>query len=318
MKRSMVLMLMAATTLLGCSSASGSAQAKVSGPNGQIVFDHNDPTLGARITTVNPDGTQLVPLYPGEEARWSPDGSRLAIDAGDGNAAAILNPDTGAVRLIRSPDPTLPLFCHAWSPDAKRLACGTFSDDPRRNGLYTIRTSDGRDLTRITSNPKGLDFIGDWSTDGNRLVFLRLDNTRPDSANAAIFVVDLDGSGLRRISPWGSSKDPEITDVTSGWSPDGKTILFGEGCSLFTVHPDGTGLRKIVLGGIDLSSACAFVPGWSPDGTEMVFAMYTAAQGSVNIYTANADGTNVRQVTHDTSLDFHDGSPDWGPHPLAT
>jgi TolB protein len=240
-----------------------------------------------------------------------------------GDAALIVNPDTGAMRRIKLPDPTLQLFCLSWSPDAKRLACGSFSDDASRNGIYTIRTSDGRGLTRITSNPVGLDFIGDWSPDGERLVFMRMDTTRPKGANQAIFVVNVDGSGLRRISPWGSGGSSGLlTYVLAGWSPDGSTILFSENGSLFTVHADGTGLTKIVLGGFNTSfacsSACALDPGWSPDGTKMVFAMFTEAQGAVNIYTANADGSDVYQVTHETSQDFHDGSPDWGPHPLAT
>jgi len=72
-----------------------------------------------------------------------------------------------------------------------------------------------------------------------------------------------------------------------------------------------------VLAGINPSAACAITPGWSPDGTKIVFAMFIGSQGSVNIYAANAEGTDVYQVTHESSLDFHDASPDWGPHPLA-
>jgi dipeptidyl aminopeptidase/acylaminoacyl peptidase len=329
MRRLIVLAVVVAMSWLGFAASTGPVEAKVLGPNGLIAFTHNDPTLPEgkeMITTVNPDGTHPVPLHLGEDFRWSPDGSRLAIGGGDAeDAALIVNPDTGAVRHIRLPDPTLKLFCMAWSPDAKGLACGSFTDDASRNGIYTIRTSDGRGLTRITSNPTGLDFIGDWSPDGTQLVFQRTDSTRPGNANVAIFVVNLDGSGLRRISPWGSGgPNGELTDVRAGWSPDGSTILFGEGCSLFTVHPDGTGLTEIPLAGVN-SSWCPFVPGWSPDGTKFVFAMGNnpvtdVARGTrlQNIYTANADGTDVQQVTHDTSWAFHDGSPDWGPHPLAT
>jgi TolB protein len=322
MKRWIVLVVVVATSSLGLSASPGPAQAKVAGPNGEIAFRHLDPSLpDDMITTVNPDGTHPVPLHLGEDFRWSPDGSRLAIaGGGEGDAALIVNPDTGAVHQIKAPDPTLPLFCFVWSPDAKRLACGTFSDDASRNGIYTIRTSDGRGLTRITSNPVGLDFIGDWSPDGKRLVFTHWDATRPKNANQAIFVVNVDGSGLRRLSPWGSGGCCGLlTYVMAGWSPDGSTILFTENCWLFTVHPDGTSLTKIVLAGINPSdSMCALDPGWSPDGTEMVFAMFLGSQGAVNIYTANADGSDVYQVTHETSQDFHDGSPDWGPHPLAT
>jgi len=325
MKRLIVFATVLAVSWLGLAASSSSVDAKAPGPNGEIAFRHVDPSLPDNmIRTVNPDGTHQVSVHLGEEFQWSPDGSTLAIGGGDGTAALIVNPDTGAVRKIKLPDPTLQLFCSAWSPDAERLACGSFSDDASRNGIYTIRISDGRGLTRITSNPRGLDFIGgDWSPDGTRLVFTRWDSTRPRNTNQAIFVVNLDGTGLRRISPWGAGGESGLlTYVLAGWSPDGNKILFSENGSLFTVHPDGTGLTKIVLEGISLSfacsSACALDPGWSPDGTKIVFAMFTAAQGAVNIYTANADGSGVYQLTHETSQDFHDGSPDWGSHPLAT
>jgi Tol biopolymer transport system component len=284
------------------------------------VFIHANPALpDSVVMTVSPDGTHLssLGLFSEEAARWSPDGTRLAIPCCDA-AAAIVNPDNEAIRRIESPDPALTLFCSAWSPDAKRLACGSFSDDPSRNGIYTIRTSDGRGLTRITSNPAGLDFIGDWSPDGKRLVSIRLDSTRPDDANEAIFVVNVDGSGLRRISQRGSGMG-----LLAGWSPDGRTIAFSASGRLYAVHPDGTGLAQIVLGGIDPSSVVSAAdPSWSPDGTKIVFEMRTApSQGgtaSINIFTANADGGGVQQVTHDTSITFQDDSPDWGTHPLAT
>jgi Tol biopolymer transport system component len=62
----------------------------------------------------------------------------------------------------------------------------------------------------------------------------------------------------------------------------------------------------------------AFHPGWSPDGTKIVFALFTRTSPGTaqeGIYTANADGSRVRQVTRAPIYDAH---PDWGPHPLAT
>src|SRR6266496_6075313 len=77
---------------------------------------------------------------------------------------------------------------------------------------------------------------------------------------------------------------------------------------LFTVHPDGNGLNLIHL----QSKGFAFEPDWSPDGTQIVFCM--GINGQEDIYTANADGSNVKQVT-DTP-EFENG-PDWGTHPLV-
>jgi Tol biopolymer transport system component len=65
----------------------------------------------------------------------------------------------------------------------------------------------------------------------------------------------------------------------------------------------------------------AFLPSWSPDGKKMVFSLAvqtSATQGTQGIYTANANGTNLKPTTPPTavkkwrSLDFPD-STDWGP-----
>jgi TolB protein len=121
--------------------------------------------------------------------------------------------------------------------------------------------------------------------------------------NQALFVINVDGSGLRRITPWGFSDDD------GGWSPDGTKILFGTRSALYVVHPDGSHLTKIRLatGG----HANAFDAGWSPDGTKIVFSLGVGS-GPSDIYTANTDGTDLQQVTNDSS---REEKADWGPHP---
>jgi Tol biopolymer transport system component len=303
-------------TLLGLLAPAGSAQAKVAGPNGQIVFARFDPALGSTVTyTVNPDGSHEQQLFPGaaELPHWSPDGSEVSIFCcGDGMAAHIVDPDTGSFRELAPPDPTLEVHCGPWSADGTRLACESFGvTDPSRNGVYAIRSSDGGGLTRITSNPGGDDIPGDYSPDGKQILFGRMDPTRPAKANVALFVVNLNGTGLLRITPWGL---PGLFFCGS-WSPDGKTIVFGAKGSLYVVHPDGTGLAKVPLATGGFSRA--FDPGWSPDGTKIVFGLFTATSpgtGQNGIYTTNADGSDVQRVTNSPTFD---GTPDWGPHPLA-
>src|SRR5512132_2974040 len=186
------------------------AGAKSPGANGRIVFARFDPAVGDTFTyAVNPDGShvqQLFSAHPSNTPHWSPDGSEVAIFCcDDGMAAHFVNPDTGSFREVAPPDPTLETHCgFSWSPDGQRLACESFGvTDPSRNGVYSIRASDGGGLTRITSNPGGGDIPGDYSPDGKRLVFSRVDPSRPAKANVALFVIKVDGTGLRRITPWG-------------------------------------------------------------------------------------------------------------------
>jgi Tol biopolymer transport system component len=315
--RKLTVLAAAALTTLGLAGISGPAQAKAPGPDGQIVFSRSlsSTTENFAVVTVNPDGTHVRELTTGECPHWSPDGSLIATCGGaTGGAAMIINPDTGTIRELFPPDLTLHLACPVWSPDAQRLACGQFDSatDPSRDGMYTIRSSDGGGPRRITSNPGGLDEPGDYSPDGNRIVFARHDPARPANANQALFVVNLNGTGLHRITPWGLPGG----EASGSWSPNGRSILFDGKGSLYVVHPDGTGLAKISLTTRSLSRA--FAPGWSPDGTKIVFALFTRTSpgtGQEGIYTANADGTDVRQVTNAPIFDEH---PDWGTHPLAS
>jgi Tol biopolymer transport system component len=314
-RRSIAVLGVAAITFLALAVVAGPGEAKVPGTNGRILFARFDPSVeDTFVFTANPDGSHEEPVLsqPAESPHWSPDGSQIALlsclTPGCDTAAGIVDPDTGSVRALEMPDPSLFTACSVWAPDAKRLACEGFGQtDDQRNGIYSIRTSDGHGLTQITSNPGGDDNPIDYSPDGTRLVFGRVDPSRPAQANQALFVVRIDGGAVHRITPWGFSDDD------GSWSPDGTTIVFGHGGSLWVVHPNGSGLAKLTLSGAG-SHPNAFDACWSPDGTKLVFSLSTVP-GIANIFTANADGTGMQQVTNDTG---HAEKADWGPHPLAT
>jgi Tol biopolymer transport system component len=304
------------------------AQAKGLGPNGRIAFARFDPVPGDTVTyTANPDGSHVQQLFssgPSGGPHWSPDGSEVSIatactDGTETCAATIVDPNTGTFRQFKWPDPTLETGCVIWSADGLRLACESFGvTDPSRNGIYTIRASDGGGLTRVTSNPGGDDNPGDYSPDGKRMVFVRSNESGP----VGLFVVKLNGSGLRQITP------PDF--VTGGeqnpsWSPTGNKILFatqsapGHRSSIWVVNADGSGLHQLPIapacGGAfsDPRSISCIQPGWSPDGSKIVFTRFSANGTQEDIYTVNADGTGLSQVTKSGGA----SQPDWGPHPLA-
>ena len=298
--------------------------------NGRIVFVRFDPHSGEPVAfSMDPDGTDATQMFfsgffsgHSEWPHWSPDGTRVAIFCCDHPVAAqIVNPDTGGFHEFPNTDPgRLEEHCgFAWSPDGRLLACGNFGlTNPHETGVWTIRSSDGRGLKQLTSNPGGEDDPGDFSPDGKRLVFVRRDE---NGKATALFVVGVDGSGLRRITPNGMIVD----GFRSSWSPTGDQILFVARTdrhhlpAIWEVSADGSGLHQLpispVCGGPvsdPTSTGCSY-PGWSPDGKKIVFTRTTLNGKRSNIAIVNADGSGLVQITHSGDA----GEADWGTHPTV-
>jgi Tol biopolymer transport system component len=274
-----------------------------------IVFERVESGAEERdLYAIGPDGGEPRLLRsPGDSPHWSPDGSELAFSAclnppDCTTAVALFDRSTGDVHGFSPPDPDLETHCAIWAPSGNRLACEGLSEaDPTRAGVYTVRASDGKGLTRITRNPGGDDIPLAYSPDGSQLLLDRMDPSRGGSANQALFVTPISGGRPHRITPWG------FTDDYASWSPDGRTIVFGTNGALYRVSPGGRGFAEITLKTADGSSAeSAFDVGFSPDGSRIVFSLGSPEPG---IYTARLDGSDVQQLTTSPTEDHH---ANWG------
>ena len=148
-----------------------------------------------------------------------------------------------------------------------------------------------------------IDFLNinpSWSPDGRRLAF----ESRRDG-QGEIYVVNVDGSGLRRLT-----RNP-ADDTHPSWSPDGKEILFdsdrGGTWNLYTIGPGGSGERALTHGDVK-GQAFARHPSWSPDGRWIAFD--SDRDGDVEVYRMQRGGYGVRRVTHSPGKDGH---PSWTP-----
>ncbi len=95
---------------------------------------------------------------------------------------------------------------------------------------------------------------------------------------------------------------------------NGKIVFVGNqsgAWQLYTVNPDGSGMAQIT--NLPATDFELWLPAFSPDGRQIVFSYGTGSFGGnalAELYLVNADGSALKQLTHDGSFD---GFPKWSP-----
>ena len=270
---------------------------------------------GAEVATMSPDGSAVFPVdVPGtledfNKSTWSHDGTRLLHSntlvfdqAGELVAfrPAVSAADGSHYRLLRMRWRPMDFYCSAWSPDDSRILCSQSGD------VISVRVADGRGTRHLTKNPfGGQDMAVGYYPDGSQLAWLR---ERPgatdDAQREALFVADADGSHARRLTRWGLLLDPELAGAN--WSPDGTSIISATRKGRLVEIDVAT--EQVTQVPLDvMESDFAVMPDYSPDGQQVVFAMFRNAP--TDLYVANLDGSGLRRITR--TKDRSELSPDW-------
>jgi Tol biopolymer transport system component len=321
-------------------------------PDGSKVLCNLWSEDGVQPATANADGSGFMLLNPNLPLdlfclSWSPDGARLLCHSegmanpADAGLYTVRSFDAGDLVRITAQPPNGFDLGYGYSPDGSRVLFARYDSDD--NGTLFSANPDGSGAVQLS--PPGLSVIdlgffdrvgADWSPDGSRVTFAGFQKRSP---GPALFVVNADGTALRRITP------PGLFALSAQWSPNGEWIAFTghrrvlEVPELWIVRPDGTGGTKIALDKIDWLDRRAFkklkkkfvkqckkksgnvkqckrkakqrakknaasarlTPVWSPDSTKLLFQRLSR-HGKVELWTVNADGSALSKLTPIRSL----------------
>ena len=293
--------------------------------NGRVAFVRHP---SEDLFTAAADGSDVRKILdvPVSYPRWSPDGSTIAFSVGsyfgfqdqripDVHIYTVRADGTGLIQISTTGQGSE--FSPSWSPDGARIAVDDERPEGRPGapaGISIIDVATG-EVTPMTTNPFGLwDAEPDWSPDGTRIVFVRI-RSLPPTSRTAIFVVNPDGTDLRRLTGW------DLDAGNPSWSPDGSTIVFADGGSsipdpipdaqIYAMDADGSDLRQLT----DDPDAASYWPSWSPDGTLIVYSRFVFAPTGEpeELYTMRPDGTGDEPLVR--SPDLVENEADWGVHP---
>ncbi len=182
-----------------------------------------------------------------------------------------------------------------------RIAFGAAPFASFPTGIWSMEAN-GTDTVQLT--PGGIGWGDVWpaySPGGTMVAFGRDMTSNTTSVDADIFVMQANGSGVKRLTATATA------DTLPDWTPDGSRIVFGSyrtgGGDVYSMKIDGTDVRRLTT-----NAANDLHPSVSPDGTRIAFA--SDRSGAFDIYTMNLDGTGVARLTTTAGDDF---MPDWSP-----
>jgi len=176
-----------------------------------------------------------------------------------------------------------------WLRDVKISPSGTTIAFTYKGDIYTVDANGGT-ATRLTATPDDIESNPIWSPDGKQLAFAGTHHGSDD-----VFIINADGSGLRRLTRSSYSECPEA------FSPDGKSIYFTASIQdpassamfpsarlteLYTIPVDGGAVRQVL-------ATPAVNISFAPDGKSFV---YQDVKGMENTWRKHHTSSVTRDI----------------------
>jgi Tol biopolymer transport system component len=267
------------------------------GENGRIAFSklQEFPGEDFEIYTMLPNGNdvrQLTDKVGGDDLpTWSPDGTKLGWV--HGKEFWVHDVETGRQRMVSGIEGVSSAV--VWSPSGSKLAFSGQTPLPEGKSDIFVMDADGTNQTNITDTRSDDELEVDWSPNGRRLAYTKIDWSPPPEKGPDIYVTNSDGTNRVNLT----DGMPNAFAHPS-WSPDGTKIAFdgcpreetAGACGIFVMNADGTNPVNITRNAHpDLYGP----PVWSPDGTKMAFLACLGVNGeNCNIFVMNANITNMK------------------------
>ncbi len=181
-----------------------------------------------------------------------------------------------------------------YSPDGTRLAFGATVDG--RTEIFTYNLSQSCCSERVTYARFSNSLSPTFSPDGRRIAF-----NSDRLGQLHIFVKELQATSAELITPY--IYDRSVHNAGPDWSPTGDRLAFHGWVAgtpqIFTVAPDGRGLRQLTQEGRNED------PSWAPDGRHIVFS--STRDGSGALWVLDVVSGRIRKLVGGADARL----PDW-------
>ena len=215
---------------------------------------------------------------------WSPDGRWMAYSSFKSRPPGVFLLPTNGAREFKVSSSRAQAIGGAFSPNSRYFAFSEFVGRNYEIFRYDLRTRVKRRLTRSF----GIDVSPTFSPDGKKIAF-----TSSRSGNPHIYVMNVDGSGPKRITYRGKYTRKYNTEPE--WSPRGDRIALtsrikrGKEIDIVTMTPDGRDVRRLTG-----SQGRNESPTWSPDGRHIAFS--SDRSGRKYVYVMTSAGTQLKRL----------------------
>jgi Tol biopolymer transport system component len=272
-----------------------------------------DPQAGLWVLSARDEPRRLTTwdcrFTYAEPWAWSPSEAQLATlgSSTGGRALTLLDPSTGReTDLGDVVGDVSDLINLAWSPDGSRIAYGTLQGGTVHS--VDVRSGHRSLLMRLPGFTDSIEGI-DWSPDGSHVAIV----------GGGLYILNADGSGLRvvesNVARGYPASHPDSSPVTA-WSPDGTRLAYsrfsGPGdrqLEIWTVSLDGSTPSLVVSHTNPVCCQSGGTPVWSPDGSQIAFAVpLDRLEEHIGYQAVDADGTgDPSELDEVAYLSWRDG-----------